>query len=241
MRRYRTRQSRKKKKREFRTSGRSYQTFDQHLNRAILKSLFLAEKPYSLNELLSSLDLPRSAKNRVEDALEFLVSKKEIRKSGKRSYALMSPHQYSEATLEKHPRGFGFATDIQAKHLRKRLEKDPFISASRVATARHQDRILIKIFESGRNGRREAEVIGVLARGRNRLAGLYFGGFQHGLVHPDDPRDPAQIIIRKPSPEPVKEGDAVFVAIHEEETPERLYGEIVEVLGDPTTARVQGW
>ena len=210
------------------------------LNRALLRNFHIAARPLSLNELVSMLELPRSAKKRIETAMDMLVRNGEIRKSGKRGYSLVAPDRYSEATLEKHPRGFGFATELQAKHLRKKGEKDPYIPAARMGSARHQDRVLIRLSDRLRNGRPEAEVVWVVKRGRARLAGRFYHESHHGIVVPDDPRYPARITLSKPPLEQINEGDAVLVDLHEE--PDGIgspSGEVVEVLGDPETARVQ--
>ena len=213
---------------------------DTRLHRNILTKLYLSIAPLGVNDLLAALQLPRSARSSVELSLETLILHQEIQKTGKKKFTLNRNQLFDEATLEKNPRGFGFATNLSSGVLRKKLKKDPFISASRMASARHGDRVLIKITRIRRDGRPEAEVIDILKRGKNRLAGIYRSKHHHNIVVPDDPRHPFSIILPHQPPAGLTDGDAVIVRIRNQpDSAGNPCGEILKVLGNPVSALVQ--
>jgi len=213
---------------------------DTRLHRTILAKLYESGVPLGINDLLAALQLSRTARSSIETSLETLILRQEIQKTGKKTFALNRNLLFDEATLEKNPRGFGFATNLSSEAIRKKLKKDPFISASRMASARHGDQVLIKITRIRRDGRPEAEVIDILKRGKNRLAGIYRSNHHHNIVVPDDPRYPFSVIVPQQPPPGLTDGDAVIVKIlNQPGTADSPCGEIVKVLGNPASALVQ--
>ncbi len=210
------------------------------LSKDILVSLYLANRPLTINDLLLSLKLPRSARPSAEAAVVELSRHGDIFKAGRNTFSLGRGVLFVEASIEKNPRGFGFASDLSFRDSKKIFKKDPFIAAAKMATARHGDRVLIHIFNIRRDGRPEAEVMHILSRGKSRLAGFYQSDHHHGVVHPEDPRYPLSIIVSRPFQAPVNDGDAVIVKLLEQkESAGRTNGEIIKVLGNPALASVQ--
>ena len=215
-------------------------TVDKRFSNEILVSLYQGKKPLSIDDLLTSMKLPRSARISLERALEELHQRGEVHRSGKKIFSLTRNQLFVEATIEKNPRGFGFATDLFFSANKQILKKDPFISASRMASARHRDRVLIRIVRVRRDSRPEAEVIHVISRGKSHLAGFYKSGHNHGIVYPEDPRFPAAITLSQPVKSTVENGDAVIVKLVEEhELSGGCTGEVVKVLGNPASVAVQ--
>lgn len=215
-------------------------TVDKRFSKEILVSLYQGKKPLSIEDLLSSTKLPRPARISLERALEELHQRGEVHRSGKNTFSLTRNQLFVEATIEKNPRGFGFATDLFFSANKQIFKKEPFISASRMASARHGDRVLIRIIRVRRDSRPEAEVIHVISRGKNQLAGFYKSDHNHGVVYPEDPRFPAAITLSQPVKSAVENGDAVIVKLVEEhEFSGGCTGEVVKVLGNPASVAVQ--
>ena len=210
------------------------------LNKDILVSLYRANRPLTINDLLLSLTLPRSARPSIEAAVGELSRHGDIFKAGRNTFSLGRRMLFVEASIEKNPRGFGFASDLSFRDTKKIFKKDPFIAAAKMSTARHGDRVLIQIFNIRRDGRPEAEVLHIISRGKSRLAGFYQSDHRHGIVHPEDPRYPFSVIVSRPFQAPVTDGDAVIIKLLEQhESAGRTNGEIIKILGNPALASVQ--
>jgi ribonuclease R len=215
-------------------------TPDNNFFRHILASIYQGEKSLSISDLLASMKLPRSSRLSMEKWVEELCRRGDIKKSSNKTFSLGSNLRLVEATIEKNPRGFGFASDLFFRKNKKIFTKDPFISAAKMASARHGDRVLIKLINIRRDGRPEAEVIHILRRGKSQLAGFYKSDQNYGVVYPEDRRYPSSITISQPLKEPVQDGDAVIVKMSEQQgSSGGLTGEVVKVLGDPASVAVQ--
>ncbi len=213
---------------------------NNNLGKDILVSIYRENRPLSINDMLKSLRLPPSARTIIETSVAALYRQGDIRKNGKNAFSLDSNLLLVEATIEKNPRGFGFATDLIFRDGKKIFKKDPFIAAARMALAHHGDRVLLRIITVRRDGRPEAEVMHIISRGKTRLAGFYQSDRNHGIVHPEDPRYPFSIAISRPPQTTVNDGDAVIVKLLEQrDAGGRPGGEIVKVLGSPASAAVQ--
>lgn len=215
-------------------------TPDNRFHRHILASLYQGETSLSINDLLDSMNLPSASRLSLKKSVDELCRRGDIKKHGNKTFSLAGSLRLVEATIEKNPRGFGFAADLNFRENKKILNKDPFISAARMHSARHGDRVLIKVINVRRDGRPEAEVMHILRRGKSQLAGFYKSDQHYGVVSPEDPRYPFSITISHPLKAPVKDGDAVIVKLREQQdVTGGLSGEIVKVLGDPASVAVQ--
>ncbi|HIQ38370.1 MAG TPA: ribonuclease R, partial [Desulfocapsa sulfexigens] len=86
----------------------------------------------------------------------------------------------------------------------------------------------------------EAEVISIIGRGREQLAGFVAIQPRQAVVYPEDSRYPFTIKLQGKLPENLQDGDAVIVKI-EGESNDALQqsGKLIEVLGDPDSVDVQ--
>jgi len=208
-------------------------------DKTILATFFQAKKPLSIKDLLNSMDIPRSAGVSVEKAVGELCRRGEIKKSGRNRFTLSTNMPIVEATIEKKSRGFGFATEISHHAWKKTFNKDPFIPAARMGSARHGDRAVVRVLNVRRDGRPEAEVIQIIKRGKNQLAGFFRTVGNHGIVHPEDPLFSFFVRVKRPAAN-VQDGDAVIVKLIEQQTfASEATGEIVRVLGNPALVPVQ--
>ena len=90
--------------------------------------------------------------------------------------------------------------------------REPFISVSKMGTARHGDVVLLHIDKVRRDGRSEAAVISVLKRTTQQLGGTYHLLNGQHTVSPDDSRFPFTIIVSPPKLKEISDGDAVIVS-----------------------------
>ncbi|MDD3618829.1 MAG: ribonuclease R [Desulfobulbaceae bacterium] len=197
---------------------------------------FLAgkEKSVGLGEMIIGLDLPRHERTSIREILAGLEKKGRIIRQGNR-YLPAGDAGLIRAVLELNSRGFGFALVAGAAE----KGKDPFISRSNLNGASHGDTVLIRIISADR-ARPEARVVKVLARGITTLCGMYTSAGKKGFVTPDNERLPFSVLIRPGNSLGARPETAVLVEMldygGDGRPPE---GRIIEILGDPLSARVQ--
>ena len=114
------------------------------------------------------------------------------------------------------------------------------IDAHATATARHEDRVLVRRDERrrrpGAGNASSGKVVRVLERRRKQLVGTLERGRRCLFVIPDDPRVPHDIIVPEPRDvgRPARVGDKVVVELEVWDSANTApEGEIVEVLGAP--------
>lgn len=226
------------KARKYRKHSKGFH--DRQITNRIITALYKEDNALSINDLVKSLNLPRTGKKTVEEALTFLCQQNIVFKSGRNHFSLHRNKQYIEATIDRHPSGFGFGTDLLQRSQFKPLAKEPYISTARMNSARHGDRVLLSIIKLRRNDRAEAEVIGVIKRKTTRLAGIYHQLHDGHFVYPDDLRFPSPIILSAPPAIKINNGDAAIVKLIDQKSDHSsLHGEITEVLGSPDNIDVQ--
>lgn len=214
---------------------------ETRLNNRILAALYLSGSALGINDIVAKLGLPRSGKHDVERGLALLCREGLVRQSGRKQYSLGARHPLAEATVEMSQSGYSFATALSRQPGTKPSsgDKDSFIPPARRNTALHGDRVLVAVSESGRRGKTEAEVLHILKRASDQLAGILGPGGRYGIVRPDDSRYPFDIFLAAPPTAPVSDGAAVIVRLRYDDAGIAPRGEIIEVLGDPNRLAVQ--
>ncbi len=206
----------------------------------VLAALYLAGGDLSFDEILRKSAMPPARKDDLEQLLSQLDKEGSCLKSANKRFSLGKRHSLVEATVEMNQAGFGFGTELLRRFGGRLPAKDPYISARLLHSALHGDRVLLTINRTHRDGRSEAEVIGILERRTKTLAGFYTSGKKYGSVSIEDPKFPFNIILSKAPEKPVEDGDAVIIRLNEyrgeNDVPQ---GEIIEVLGNPERYEVQ--
>ena len=190
-------------------------------------------------EIMGAFDLGRSMRKELHNGLHALVSQKVLRQLDDDTYGVRDSSDYSEGVLTVNPRGFGFVT-LDPPPARNQ-PSDVFVAERNLGTALHGDRVLIKISATGREGKQEGRVIKVLTRGTELIVGIYKAGTPVGMVSPEDERFAFNILVRREQSCGAKDGEAVVARITEYQNVGGVNckGEIVEVLGNPDSLRVQ--
>lgn len=224
---------RKRKKSRRRKSPSPDQMYSG-LGRKLLSVIARQQKPVKIAEILELAALPRHERGSVKRVLKEMVETGQIRTS-KKGFTLAAAEELIEAKLDLTSKGFGFALVKSAA----KEEKDIFLPAANLGGASHGDTILVKVTGVSR-GRREGVVVKILTREITRLCGIFTANGQAGYLTPDNVRLPYTVTIGRGNTMMANDGMAVLVEITdygaEGRGPE---GKIIEILGDPTDARVQ--
>jgi len=212
----------------------------QHtLENSILTYLYLSKKSISIEKIPSLFSKKNWHSGDIQSAINYLLSEKLIRKTGKKQVDLAPNAPLYEGRLEKNPKGFGFITDTSSHLNAIQLSKDPYISPAMIGSGHHEDRVLIRVIKVRNDGRPEGTIIKILSHGRDTIAGFYYPKSHGGTVYPEDPRFPFHVIV-KDSPLKPRQGDAVIVRLKREtKSTESTSGEIIELLGNPDNIDVQ--
>ncbi len=192
-----------------------------------------------MDEIMEAFELGRSSRKELHTALQSLIMQKVLRQSDSDLYMVRDAHDYAEGVLHVNPRGFGFVTLTPAPA--RNQPPDVFVAERNLGAALHGDRVLIRISATGREGKQEGRVIKVLARGMELIVGIYKAGAPVGMVVPEDEHFAFNILVRREQSGGARDGEAVVARITEYRNLQgtNCKGEIVEVLGNPDTLRVQ--
>jgi ribonuclease R len=192
------------------------------------------------SEILNSLDLGRNDRKVLHLLLEELCERQTLDCSDK-TYSVNNMADFHIGTLSVNPRGFAFAV-IEPPPGQKPRE-DIFVGARSLKSARHGDRVLIKLITRG-DKRPEGHIIKILSRGISQMVGIYTPGKPFGLVRPEDSRFAFTVQIPAAKSMDAKAGEAVVVKLDRQEENEGIEagypkGTVIEVLGDPDSLKVQ--
>jgi ribonuclease R len=137
-----------------------------------------------------------------------------------------------DGSLYVNPRGFGFVRTAGP-------EDDVYINGDAMAGAMHRDMVRIRVIAETRRGR-EGEVVEVLERGLERVAGVLRGKPGKLWLEPDDTRIRGPIAIDGDA-DGAEPGLAALVKLTQfpEMPRENPEGEVVAVLGQPGDPRVE--
>jgi ribonuclease R len=213
---------------------------DKSLERDVLMFVYRSEHGVSQADIVAELKIEKGAHKELTALLATLVEQKILNHTSKDRFSLGKQNNLAKGVLEQTPRGFGFVTGLSVRAGGLAYTRDPSVEAFHMGAARHGDTVLIRVYKVRQDGRPEAEVISVLERGSDRLAG--FISFEQNKVRvtPEDPRFPFSVIIDGAVPKDVSEGDAVIVRLAEgAEDTLNFRGKIIEVLGNPDAIDVQ--
>lgn len=231
---------RKLKRSSHSQNNRKRQERKEFFEHNLLTLLYNSAEPLRSKDILQQLNLDRSARKSLQMLLTHLTKKKVLKETEKQSYQLGPNHGLAEGILDQNIRGFGFVTSLTSKTTPPNYPKDPFLSPDNIHSARHGDRVLIQIFKVKKDGRPEGEVISILERGRDHLAGFVSRESGKVIVTPEDHRYPFSILLTGKIPKILNDGDAVVVQITDEKIGSgHQVGTLLEILGDPDSVDVQ--
>lgn len=144
----------------------------------------------------------------------------------RRGYGLSERMGLVSGRVIGHKDGFGFlVTEDEGE--------DVYLNAKQMRAVLHGDRIIVRISNVDKKGRREGELIEVLERANTHLVGRYFFEDAVGFVTPENKRITQTILVPDTKKVSVKQGDMVVVEILSQPTfRTQPVGRITEVLGE---------
>ncbi len=181
-------------------------------------------------DIWADLNWPRSVRKEVFLLLRTLVSQKVLLAVDDKQYRL-HPKEFLRGELTVNPKGFGFVK-LDAKPGASPV-RDVFIPGRFLGSAMQGDHVLLQR-QIHKKGRMEGRVVMVLQRGLDRIVGILDGN----KVRPDDSRLNLTVVVSGDL-KGAKDGEAVLVTLGEMGDDRRFSGEIIEVLGDPSSGKVQ--
>ncbi len=203
----------------------------------VVAVLYGREEPLPQRALVDALDLDRRQGKILKPLLAALCHDR-ILVEDDEGYAIHPEARLLEGVLSVHPRGFAFAAVAKPPEWLA-IDRDLFVPASALASARHGDTVLLAVTRMGHE-RVEGRVVKVLVRATNRVVGTYVAGQTTGMVEPEDERLAFHILVRREASCNAKNGEAVLCEITDYHPDSRNpEGRIIEVLGDPASLQVQ--
>jgi ribonuclease R len=188
-----------------------------------------AGKPLKADAILESFGLRgQRMRTLLVDRLYAMVRAGKILENRRGEYCLTAKLDLVTGTVSGHKDGYGFVVRDDGE------PDDVFLSAREMRPLFHGDRVAIRVSGMDRRGRTEGELVEVLDRGTQQLAGRFIRERGIGIVVPDNARIAHRILIPKNAWGGAKPGEVVVVEIVDYPTQvEQATGRIVNVLGTP--------
>ncbi len=181
-------------------------------------------------DIWADLNWPRSVRKDVFLLLRALVSQKVLIAVDDKKYRL-HPKEFYRGELTVNAKGFGFVKLYPNSGVT--LDRDVFIPKRFIGSAMHGDHVLLQRITQ-KKGRMEGRIVMVLKRGLERIVGILDGD----EVRPDDSRINLVVAVSGDRMG-AKDGEAVLVTLGEQREDRKVEGTIIEVLGDPSSGKVQ--
>lgn len=231
----------KKTKRSGRDDRRhTEQPHSSNLYQEVLSLLYKNAAPLGNKEIFRQLDLPLSSRKPLHKLLNRLTQEKILQQKDKDAYTPGPKSGLVQGTMDQNAKGFGFVSGLSSTLGPVSYTNDAFIAPGNMANARHGDTVLIRIYKVKKDGRLDAEVLSVMSRGREQMAGFVSIQGKKIIVYPEDLRYPFTILLSDPPSRKLHDGDAVIVKLTGEQSEgSHEAGSLIEILGNPDLVDVQ--
>ena len=188
-----------------------------------------AGKPVKADAILQSYGLHgQRMRSLLVDRLYAMVRAGKILENRRGEYCLTAKLDLVTGTVSGHKDGYGFVVRDDGE------PDDIFLSAREMRSLFHGDRVAVRVSGTDRRGRAEGELVEVLDRGTQQVAGQFIRERGIGIVIPDNVKIAHRILIPKNAWGGAKPGEVVVAEIVDFPTQiEQATGRIVEVLGTP--------
>jgi ribonuclease R len=188
-----------------------------------------AGKPLKAEAILKAFGLKgQRMRSLLVDRLYAMVRAGKILENRRGEYCLTAKLDLVTGTVSGHRDGFGFVVRDDGE------ADDVFLSAREMRSVFDGDRVAIRIIGMDRRGRAEGELVDVLERRVQQVAGKFIRERGIGIVIPDNARIAHRILIPKDAWGGAKPGQVVVAEIVDYPTQiEQATGRIIDVLGAP--------
>jgi ribonuclease R len=195
----------------------------------VIELLTSVGKPLKTEPMLKAFDLKgQRMRNLLVERLHSMVKAGQIIKNRRGEYCLMAKLNLVTGVVSAHKDGFGFVV---------RDDGDPddvYLSAREMRSLFHGDRVAIRLIGQDRRGRGEGELIEILDRRTQQIAGQFIRERGIGVVIPDDAKFAHRILIPKGESGGARHGDMVVAEILDYPTQvEQATGRVTTLIGAP--------
>jgi ribonuclease R len=205
----------------------------EQIENCMVRILYYSHTSLSLPEIFSKKSAKKFDKKASTAALENLVRKGVIKKTGKGCYAIDPSAPLYKGKLIQNSKGFGFVNANGIGADTQTLQRDLFIGKANMNGAMHDDTVLVLGRIAKNDKRTEGIILDIVEQRANRLAGIVSKRGHEIFVYPDDPRFPFKVSLKERKDIPLKSGDAVIVEYKRPALPTpTLTGKLVTLLGD---------
>lgn len=213
---------------------------DDGLYQRVLSLLYHHTIPLRNKDIFKELDLSLSQRKPLNKLLNRLSENGILTQQDGEGFSPGPNNGMAQGTLDQNVKGFGFVSGLIDKNDTATYSKDAFVAPPNMGNGHHGDTVLVRIFKVKKDGRLEGEILSVIQRGREQMAGFVTLQGEKAVVYPEDSRYPFSILLSRSLPADLKEGDAVIVKVREGEGDGlQEQGTLIEVLGDPDLVDVQ--
>lgn len=192
---------------------------------------FLTEtgKPLKADAILKAFDLKgQRMRSLLVEKLNAMVRAGQIIENRRGEYCLTAKLDLVTGTVSGHRDGFGFVVRDDGE------SEDVYLSAREMRPLFDGDRVAIRVKGMDRRGRAEGQLVDVLERGTQQVAGQFIRERGIGLVIPDNSKISHRILIPKDESGGAKHGQMVVVEILDFPTyVEQATGRVVNIIGTP--------
>ena len=192
---------------------------------------FLTEtgKPLKADAILKAFDLKgQRMRSLLVDKLNTMVRAGQIIENRRGEYCLTAKLDLVTGTVSGHRDGFGFVVRDDGE------SEDVYLSAREMRPLFDGDRVAVRVKGMDRRGRAEGQLVDVLERGTQQVAGQFIRERGIGLVIPDNSKISHRILIPKDESGGAKHGQMVVVEILDFPTyVEQATGRVVNIIGTP--------
>jgi ribonuclease R len=192
---------------------------------------FLTEtgKPLKADAILKAFDLKgQRMRSLLVEKLNTMVRAGQIIENRRGEYCLTAKLDLVTGTVSGHRDGFGFVVRDDGE------SEDVYLSAREMRPLFDGDRVAIRVKGMDRRGRAEGQLVDVLERGTQQVAGQFIRERGIGLVIPDNSKISHRILIPKDESGGAKHGQMVVVEILDFPTyVEQATGRVVNIIGTP--------
>ncbi len=186
-----------------------------------------AYKPLTLSELEEYFQIKDADEyKQLVRTLNALEEEGLVVRTRSNRYGVPEKMNLVRGKIQGHAKGFAFLIPDDPG------ASDVYIAQGDLNGAMHNDRVLVRLSQRSHGERPEGVVIRILERGTKTLVGTYQDRKHFGLVIPDDPRIPDDVLIPKEAGGGAVDGHKVVVELTKyPEGRKSAEGRVVKILG----------
>ncbi|MCG8379127.1 MAG: ribonuclease R [Proteobacteria bacterium] len=201
--------------------------FDIPERKAIIEILREAGRPLNRKQFAEAFIIRDSEIRRaLGRRLKAMANDGQLVRNRRGSYGLIEKMDLIKGRVIGHSDGYGFVVPDDGG-------KDLFLSAREMRTVLNGDRVLVRLVNVDRQGRREGSLVEVLERANQQIVGRYYEESGIAYVVPDNKRLSQDLLIPSKDKNNAKHGQYVVAEIvHQPEKHRQPVGKVISIIGD---------